>query len=259
VYLRTAALLITCTATAQWAQQKPVENPHTSAADVTAGARIFRAHCAVCHGPDGAGGRAPSLARGEFRHARNDEELYNVIADGIPGTQMPSTFFHGTQLWQVAAYVRSLSQRPSGPPLRGDAVSGKVVFSGKGGCQMCHMVDGEGGRLAPDLSRIGETRSAEHLRTSILRPNDQIFTYERAIRAVTTDGKTITGRRLNEDTYSVQLLDARENMVSLLKSEISEYEVVSESTMPSYEGKLTETELDDLIAYLASLQRKRNP
>jgi putative heme-binding domain-containing protein len=121
------------------------------------------------------------------------------------------------------------------------------------------MVDGEGGRLAPDLSLIGETRSAEHLRTSILKPNAQIFTYERAIRAVTTDGRTITGRRLNEDTYSVQLLDARENMVSLLKSEISEYEVIRESTMPSYEGKLTETELDDVVAYLASLQRKRNP
>lgn len=259
MYLRTAALLIFCAATALWAQQKPIENPHTSGEDVTAGARIFRAHCAVCHGPDGVGGRAPSLTSGEFRHARNDEELYNVIADGIPGTQMPSTFFHGTQLWQVAAYVRSLSQRPSGPPLRGDAAKGKAVFWGKGGCQMCHMVDGEGGRLAPDLSRIGETRSAEHLRTSILQPNAQIFTYERAIRAVTTDGKTIAGRRLNEDTYSVQLLDSQENMISLLKSELSEYEVIGQSTMPSYEGKLSAAELDDLVAYLASLQRKRDP
>jgi putative heme-binding domain-containing protein len=255
---RIAALLITFAATVLWAQE-PVVNPHTSPEDVAAGARIFQAHCAVCHGRDGTGARGSNLTRGEFRHARTDEDLYNIIADGIPGTQMPSTFFHGTQLWQVVAHVRSLSQRPSGPPLRGDAMRGRAIFSGKGSCQMCHMVNGEGGRLAPDLSIIGETRSAEHLRTSILKPNAQIFQYERGIRAVTSDGKTITGRRLNEDTYSVQLIDAQENMVSLLKSELSEYEVMNESAMPSYEGKLSTAELDDLIAYLASLQRERNP
>jgi putative heme-binding domain-containing protein len=242
-----------------WAQQAPVTNPHTSAEDVAAGGRIFRAHCAVCHGPDGGGGRGAKLTRGEFRHATSDEGLYKIIADGIVGTEMPSTFFNGTQLWQVVAYVRSLSQRAPEAPLKGIAAAGKQVFSGKGGCAMCHMVDGEGGRLGPDLSLIGETRSAQHLRTSMLKPNAQVFTYDRAIRAVTRDGKTIAGRRLNEDTYSVQLLDSQERMVSLLKEEIASYEIVSESSMPSYEGKLTDKELDDLVAYLASLQRKRNP
>jgi putative heme-binding domain-containing protein len=155
--------------------------------------------------------------------------------------------------------VRSLSRRPPEAPLKGSATAGKQVFSGKGGCTMCHMVDGEGGRLGPDLSLIGETRSAQHLRTSVLKPNAQVFTYDRSIRAVTRDGKAITGRRLNEDTYSVQLLDSQERMVSLLKDEISSYEIASESSMPSYEGKLSEKELDDLVTYLASLQRKRNP
>jgi putative heme-binding domain-containing protein len=242
-----------------WAQQATITNPHTSPEDVAAGGRIFRAHCAVCHGPEGAGGRGAKLTRGEFRHATTDEGLYKIIADGIPGTEMPSTFFNGTQLWQVVAYVRSLSQRPQEAPLKGNATAGKQVFSGKGGCTMCHMVDGEGGRLGPDLSLIGETRSAQHLRTSLLKPNAQVFTYDRSIRAVTRDGKTITGRRLNEDTYSVQLLDSQERMVSLLKEEIASYEIISDSAMPSYEGKLSEKELDDLVAYLASLQRKRNP
>jgi putative heme-binding domain-containing protein len=242
-----------------WAQQAPLANSHTSAEDVAAGGRIFRAHCAVCHGPEGGGGRGAKLTRGEFRHATSDEGLYKIIADGIPGTEMPSTFFNGTQLWQVVAYVRSLSRRPPEAPLKGSATAGKQVFSGKGGCTMCHMVDGEGGRLGPDLSLIGETRSAQHLRTSVLKPNAQVFTYDRSIRAVTRDGKAITGRRLNEDTYSVQLLDSQERMVSLLKDEISSYEIASESSMPSYEGKLSEKELDDLVTYLASLQRKRNP
>lgn len=259
MYLRIAAFFITSAAAALWAQQQPIENPHTSADDVAAGARIFRSHCAVCHGLDGTGGRGAALNRGEFRHGGTDEDLYNIIVDGIPGTEMPGTFFHGTQVWQVVAYVRSLNERPSGPPLRGDAAKGREIFFGKGGCQMCHMVNGEGGRLAPDLSIIGETRSAEHLRTSILKPNAQLDQSERGIRAVTGDGKTITGRRLNEDTYSVQLIDAQEKMVSLLKSELSEYEVLSTSTMPSYEGKLTDAELDDVVAYLASLQRKRDP
>lgn len=259
MYLRTAALLIVCTATVAWAQQAPIENPHTSTEDVASGRRIFHSHCAVCHGPDGKGGRGAALNRGEFRHARTDEDLYNVITQGIPGTEMPGTFFHGTQVWQMVAYVRSLNQRPSGPPPRGDAANGRELFFGKGACNMCHMVSGEGGRLAPDLSIIGEARSTEHLRTSILKPNARLDQSERGIRAVTNEGKTFTGRRLNEDTYSVQLIDAQEKMVSLLKSELSEYEVLSSSTMPSYEGKLTETELDDLVAYLASLQRKRNP
>jgi putative heme-binding domain-containing protein len=242
-----------------WPQGTAVTNPHTSPDDVAAGGRIFRSHCAVCHGPDGGGGRGSKLTRGEFRHATTDEGLYDVIAEGIPGTEMASTFFHGKQLWQVVAYVRSLSRRPSGPPPKGNAANGRQVFFGKGGCQACHMVDGEGGRLGPDLSLIGETRSVEHLRTSILKPGQEVFTYDRSIRAVTRDGRTITGRRLNEDTYSVQLLDSRENMVSLLKEEVAEYEVIPGSTMPSYEGKLTAAELDDLIAFLASLQRKRVP
>jgi putative heme-binding domain-containing protein len=259
VYLRTAAVFFVFAAAALWAQQAPVANPHTSPDDVAAGGRIFRAHCAVCHGTDGSGGRGANLTRGEFRHATTDEGLYKIIADGITGTEMPSTFFNGTQLWQVVAYVRSLSQRTRTAPLRGDAAKGKQIFFGPGGCQMCHMVDGEGGRHAPDLSLIGETRSVEHLKTSVLRPNQQVFPYDRSIRAVTRDGRTITGRRLNEDTYSVQLIDSQERMVSLLKEEIAEYEIVSGSTMPSYEGKLAGAELDDLTAYLASLQRKRNP
>lgn len=259
MHLRTAAVFFALCATTLWAQQGPKANPYTSAEDVAAGARIFRAHCAVCHGPDGTGGRGPKLNRGEFRHASSDEGLYEIIAEGITGTEMPSTFFHGKQLWQVVAYVRSLSRRPAGPPLRGNAAAGKKVFFGKGGCPMCHMVDGEGGRLAPDLSLIGETRSPEHLRSAVLKPNERLLPYDRAVRAVTRDGKTITGRRLNEDTYSVQLIDAQENLVSLLKDEVTEYEVLGESTMPSYEGKLSDAELDDLIAYLASLQRKRNP
>jgi cytochrome c oxidase cbb3-type subunit III len=259
VYLRTAAVFFALSATAVWGQQGPLANPHTTAEDVAAGGRIFHAHCAVCHGLDGTGGRGANLTRGAFRHASSDEDLYNVIADGIPGTEMPGVFFNGTQLWQVVAYVRSLNERADRTALRGDAAKGKQLFFGKAGCQTCHMVDGEGGRMGPDLSLIGETRSAEHLRTSLLKPNERIFPYDRAVRAVTRDGRTITGRRLNEDTYSVQLIDSQQKLVSLLKDELAQYEVIHDSTMPSYEGKLSEAELDDLITYLASLQRKRNP
>ena len=259
MYLRNAVVLCALSAPVLWAQQTVVTNPHTSPDDVAAGGRVFRSHCAVCHGPDGRGGRGSNLTRGEFRHATNDEELYEVIAEGIPGTEMASTFFHGKQLWQVVAYVRSLGQRASGPPPRGNAVNGKQLFLGKGGCQSCHMIGGEGGRLGPDLSLVGETRSIEHLRTSILKPSQDVTPDDRSIRAVTRDGTTITGRRLNEGTYSVQLIDSRENMVSLLKEELTKYEVILESTMPSYEGKFTPAELDDLIAYLASLQRNAIP
>jgi mono/diheme cytochrome c family protein len=74
------------------------------------------------------------------------------------------------------------------------------------------------------------------------------------VRAVTRDGRTITGRRLNEDTYSVQLIDAQEELVSLVKEDLREYEPIKKSPMPSYEGNLTREQMGDLVAYLASLK-----
>ncbi len=108
--------------------------------------------------------------------------------------------------------------------------------------------------MAPDLSEIGAIRSAAALQNSLLDPTANMLPMNRSVRAVTRDGKAITGRRLNEDTYSVQLIDSEERLVSLEKGGLKEYEVLKTSSMPSYRGKLSEQELRDLVSYLLTLK-----
>jgi hypothetical protein len=76
----------------------------------------------------------------------------------------------------------------------------------------------------------------------------------RPVRIVTRDGRTIRGRRLNEDTFTIQLIDENERLLSLAKSEIREFEAGAASPMPSFAGKLSGEEIADLLAYLVSLR-----
>src|SRR6266446_7925577 len=99
-----------------YGQDAEVRNPHTTAADVAAGSKIFRSHCAECHGLKGEGGRGPSLQTGVFYHGDTDVDLFNNITDGITGTAMPGVFFSRDQVWQVVAHVRSLNQSSAGRP-----------------------------------------------------------------------------------------------------------------------------------------------
>jgi len=228
-----------------------LSNPYTSAEDVAAGGRIFRSHCAVCHGLKGEGDRGPAIDRGEFRHGSADQDLFSTISEGIPGTEMSGIFYNGRQMWQIVAFVRSLSEGQAAAQATGDPARGAAVFSGKGGCGMCHMVDGEGSRSGPDLSDIGTRRSLSHLQAAVLRPNEKVLPQHWFVNAVAKDGTKISGMRLNEDTHSIQLLSSQQRLVSLLKSELREWKIVKESTMPSYEGRLSGEEVDDLVAYLA--------
>ena len=156
-----------------------------------------------------------------------------------------------------------LAQRPDGLPASpgpeaafpGNAVQGKIIFEGKGGCLACHRVAGEGSRLGPNLTELGKLRhTSEELEKSILEPDAEIQPQNRFYRVVTADGATITGRLLNHDTFSVQLIDSKEQLRTFQKSELREYGFVKNSLMPSYRGKLTSGELTDVIAYLSSLK-----
>ena len=238
------------------AQEGDLENPYTSAEDIAAGSRIFRSHCAVCHAIDGSGGRGSDLTSGEFRHGSSTEAIFENIAEGIPGTEMPATFFRGKQLWQLVAYVRSLSEAPQSVADFGDASRGQSLFEGKGGCRNCHQINGDGARSGPDLSYIGGQRSVPDLRASLLRPNERVLPKDYRVSAVTKSGEKITGRRLNEDSFSMQLIDTSENLVSLSKADVSDFSIDKTSSMPSLGGVFSEEEVADLLAYLVTLQRK---
>jgi len=223
--------------------------------DLTAGERLFRLHCAECHGMDAEGGRGPDLRRGVYQRGSNDEALYRTISKGVAGTPMPATTISEAQLWQIVRYVRGAAGgvRVTVP---GNPAAGEKLYYGKGGCTRCHMIRGQGGRLGPDLTYIGSQRSAAHLRASILRPDEEISPAYWSVELSDKDGNVYSGIRMNEDTYSIQFIDLNENLHSLAKQNLRTLAVDrKKSRMPGYGGMLTAAELDDLVAYLYSLQR----
>jgi putative heme-binding domain-containing protein len=239
-------------ASAALGQDIPAHNPFATASDQAAGAKIFRAHCAPCHGAGGQGGLGPNLATGTFFHGGTDADLYRTITEGIAGTAMPGTFFDGTQIWQIVAYLRTLGGSAGDVP-RGDARHGEALFREKG-CAGCHLVRGEGGLQGPDLSFVGSRTSVGHIRESILDPNAQVAPLYRLAKITLPSGSSYSGFVMNEDTYTVQLLDSSRGLQSLRKSDIKSFERDKTSSMPSYRGKLSDSELDDLLSYLWSLR-----
>jgi cytochrome c oxidase cbb3-type subunit III len=224
-----------------------------SQADIERGSRLYGANCAFCHGASGNAVPNVDLRSGKFRRATSDEDLGRLITAGVPGTAMPPHKFQDAELTGIVAYIRAMRDVHATNVAVGDARRGKEIFTGKGACMTCHRVNGQGSRLAPDLSDIGMVRSANALQESLLDPTASMLPINRSVRAVTRDGKVITGRRLNEDTYSVQLIDTAERLVSLDKADLKEYAVIKTSSMPSYRGKLNAQELADVVSYLLTL------
>jgi putative heme-binding domain-containing protein len=227
-----------------------------SQADVETGYNLYNSNCITCHGANGDSIPTVNLRSGQFRRAATDSDLNRLIQTGIPGTAMPPGRFSTGELAGLVAYIRSMREFDT-RPMRGDPARGRVLFEEKGTCMNCHRVNGRGSRVGPDLSDIGAIRDPDALEQSLIDPTKSMLPINRFVRAVTRDGKAITGRRLNEDTYTVQLIDANERLVSLVKAELREYTVLKTSAMPSYKDKLTAGELDDVVAYLRTLKGSR--
>jgi cytochrome c oxidase cbb3-type subunit 3 len=225
-----------------------------SPTDVEMGARLYQAHCLACHGAEGNLIPGTDFRQGKLRRGSSDDDLVRAISTGIPGTAMPPTNFITPELWAVISYLRSMGELQSGPTAAGDPRRGQALFEGKGACLTCHRVNGKGSRVGPDLSDVGAIRSAGHLQRSLVAPNEFVLMQHRVVRAVTRDGTVITGRRLNEDTHTVQIIDGNERLISLSKAELRECTVLQESTMPSYPGKLSAQELADLVNYMVTLK-----
>jgi putative heme-binding domain-containing protein len=220
------------------------------------GARLFRVHCSLCHGGDGNLVPGVPLGHTQFRHAATDEELVKIVREGIPDTAMPPTVLTEPQARGVVAYLHALAAEPVGA---GDPARGKALFEGKGNCRSCHRVQGEGARLGPDLTEIGSNRSPEDLARSILYPDAEIARENRMFRAVTKTGTIVSGRLLNQDSFTVQLLDTQEHLRSFVKSDLREWGIVDQSPMPSYRGKLDAQEVADLVTYLGLLKALERP
>ncbi len=227
------------------------------AAQSPIGEAIFTSQCAICHGQRGEGGRGPALTRAKLRHAPDDEALKRIVRRGLPGTGMPGTWLNEGELIAVAAHVRSLGQAMgAAAAIPGDRPRGEAIYRGKGGCAKCHTVNGRGGAFGPDLTGIGARRSADHLRQSVIDPAADVPPDFVRLRAVTSaGGRAITGARVNEDTFSVQIRDAGGVVHSFWKTELRELQKEpGKTSMPVFRGVFTAAELDDLVAYLAGLE-----
>ena len=257
VVVSVLAMFAWITATYAAAQQNQAQHPGApeyALADVEAGFRVYTANCVSCHGPNGDGVGTVNLKSGQFRRGSSDFELMAIIANGIPGTGMPAHKFVPTELNATIAYLRNMREFDGRSVALGDASHGKTIFEGKGGCTACHRANGVGARAAPDLTDIGAIRAASNLQRSLVEPSSGLFPINRPVHIVTRDGKTISGRRLNEDTYTIQMVDDQGRLVSLEKSDVKELKIQTEASMPSFKDKLTSEELADVIAYLVSLK-----
>jgi putative heme-binding domain-containing protein len=224
-------------------------------ADIVAGSRLYGEQCSSCHGATGGSVAGIDLRRGRFKTASSDEDLKRVITKGVPNTAMPAVPLSDTELTAVLAYVRAGLDVKGRALMIGNAARGKTVFDGKGACGTCHRVKDLGpAGLAPDLTEVGTQRTAQSLHQSLVDPSSVMMPINRPVRIVTRAGQTINGRRLNEDTYSVQLINDQGRLQSVLKSDIREYQVITVSPMPSFSKTLTSEEIADLVAYLQTLR-----
>jgi putative heme-binding domain-containing protein len=248
--------LFTLSIAPAWAQQQILHAGEYASADIQYGSTIYVSQCNNCHGPNGDQVSGVDLRSGKFRNASSDFDLQRIVANGIPGTSMPGRQLDTAQMTGLIAFIRNMRDFNTAAVKLGDPARGRVLFEGKGGCATCHRVNGKGSHVAPDLTDIGSSRAASALQQALLDPVSMMMPINRPIHIVTKDGKEINGRRLNEDTYTVQLIDDRERLLSLSKSDFREYTIMTTSPMPSYKSKFDDQELSDLVAYLVSLKGK---
>ena len=233
-----------------FAQTRPA--PPAAATDLASGRRIFDAQCAWCHGNGGDGGAGPNL-HGKLIHATTLASIVDIITKGIPATDMPSFRLTDRETRQTATYVLSLSRSTSRPG-PGNAERGAAVYQSTG-CGSCHVVDGRGGILGPELTAIGGRRGAVYLREAIVKPAASHPPGYLVVRAVPASGAEVRGIRVNEDVFWIHIRDASGMVHALQKSELARVERELEATlMPSYETRLSSAQLDDLVTYLATLR-----
>ncbi|HYL63387.1 MAG TPA: c-type cytochrome [Candidatus Methylomirabilis sp.] len=249
------------------------KNPYAGDAKVAKlGEFQFRSNCAFCHGLGArGGGRGPDLTRVQKRHGDSNASLFRTINEGVPGTAMPpngatqqGVGMTDEEIWQVITYIRSVEVKAPAQPL-GDASRGKQLFFGSAACSTCHMIAGKGGRLGPDLTTTGSARSVAYLIESVREPSRRLaqgiseamkeFSTEyETVKVETADGQKLTGVLLNEDNFTLQMLDTREQLHLFEKSNLRSFEKSRESLMPAYDAKtLSDKDLQDIIAFMLSV------
>lgn len=227
------------------------KNPLNSPADLELGKKLYGGRCAGCHGPLGDGGTGATLATPSLPRASSDRALYRIIRYGLPDTEMPAHNMTEREIWQIAAYVRTLG-KTGGDAVSGDPARGLVLAKGKGGCTGCHVLNGAGGLTGPPLTGIGARRSSAYIRAKLIDPGREVTPGFSMVTLRTRAGRKLTGVWLNEDTWSIQVRDVAGNLHSFWKSDLADLSVERRTSMPSFKDRLTSQEIDDIVAYLSA-------
>lgn len=230
--------------------------PQQSGGKQTAGSRAYAASCAGCHGLDAKGGeRAPDIATRPKVRQLSDAAILKILQNGVPNTSMPAfRFLDKATQNSIVAHLRDLQGLGKSINLPGEASRGKQVFFAKGGCAACHMVQGEGGFYASDLTDYARGRSSDAIRAAIVFPNRELDPRRRTVVATLPTGETLTGLARNEDNFSLQLLTPDGKLHLLYKASLKNLSYREESPMPAdYGTRLSSAELDDLVRFLASV------
>jgi putative heme-binding domain-containing protein len=233
-------------------QRYPGSNPHLNNKEsIRGGMSLYRRLCGECHGLDAAGYRGPNLLA--YMGGASDEALFQTIRKGVPGTEMPLSTRPDNEILQIMAYLRNMNAvAPDKTAPVGNVANGEALFGKQ--CQNCHRVAGKGGRLGPDLSRIGVARTRDALVREIRTPAEWIPPGFETVTVVTKDGQKVRGAKKNEDAFSIQLMDMRERIQGYKKSDV-EVQYDKGSLMPAFDAKrLTDTDLGDLVGYLTTLR-----
>jgi cytochrome c oxidase cbb3-type subunit III len=239
------------------AAQAPTQQLHDAQypdVDIALGAKLYASRCITCHGAQGDAIGGVNLRSGKFRKVVTDRDIATFVRAGSPAAGMPPFALDDTDMAGIIAYLRNMNTFDTATVKSGDPARGRAVFEGKGACMTCHRIGRTGSRVAPDLTDIGSIRSAGSIQRSLLDPTSQMMPINRPVHLVMKDGTVVNGRRVNEDTYSVQVMDDKERLRSILKSDVRDYTIAKTSPMPSYAKTLTADELADLLGYLLSLK-----
>ena len=235
----------------------------TSPDDIAAGKVRYEAICARCHGLDGGGSDGPSLQGAPDR--LGDAEVGSIMRYGIPGTGMNGFSMSADDAGQVVGYLRTLGHAADTEIAKGDPAKGRAVYESSG-CAACHIVNGQGGGVGPELTRVGSMRGPAYFRTTLLTPGAILpkeagamergrFTQFLFVHVVTKDGRSVDGTRVYEDSFTISLKDSTGRFHTFRKLDVQKYEKIpGRSVMPSFKGTLSDAQLDDLVAYLATLK-----
>ena len=236
----------------QRSQQYPGKNPHLNNKEsIRGGMSLYRRLCGECHGLDASGYRGPNLI--VYMSGASDEALFQTIRKGVPGSEMPASNRPDVELLQMMAYLRNMNTvAPADTMPAGNVANGTQLFAKQ--CANCHRVAGKGGRIGPDLSRIGSARTRDALVREIRTPHEWIPPAFETVTVVTKDGQKIRGIKKNEDAFSIQVMDMRERIQGYLKANV-EVQYDKNSLMPAFDAKrLADSDLSDLVGYLTTLR-----